>query len=230
MTIEQLIYMGKRYSKHEFEAFQTKNFRPDEMLLFSLALVRDGGRVEAGSLLKIIIDILLSFEKNTIDYAIVGHTASALHGRPLVTADVDLLIDYDEKSAGLISRICSKAGFRVLESDLIQALKDGTHVSGISKKRQSIRLDLVPAFNKSRKDQIERRRKIKVMRKNVYIASNEDLIAYFILFDRLDDARFMLQKYQKKLDMRMLNRVCRELGVSRRLFHILKQVKRGSPR
>lgn len=229
MAIEQLIYKGKRYSKHEFEAFQTRNFRSGEVLLLSLGLLRDGGRLEAVSILRIVIGILLSFEKNNIRYAIVGHIASVIHGRPLVTADVDLLVDYNEKSAGLISRICSKGGFSVLESDLIDALKDGTHVTGISKKRQPIRLDLVPAFNKSRKEQLKRRRKIKLMGKKVYIASNEDLIAYFILFNRLDDARFMLQKYRKKLDMLMLKRISRELKVTRRLFHIVKQVRNHAP-
>jgi len=229
LTIEQLIYRGKRYLKHEFEALQTRNLRSGEMLLLSLKL-RDGERLDAVSIARPIIGILLSFEKNNIRYAIVGHIASVIHGRPLVTADVDLLIDYNEKSASIISRICSRNGFHVLESDLVDALKDGTHVTGISKKRQPIRLDLIPAFNRSRKEQLNRRRKIKLLGKRIYIASNEDLIAYFIVFDRLDDVRFMLEKYHKKLDMQMLKRICRELNVARRLSQIVKQVKNYMPR
>ncbi len=224
MAIEQLIYKGKRYSKHGFEAFQTRNLRSGEMLFRSLKFSSGGKHLEARSIVRTILGLLLSFEKCKIRYAIVGHIASVIHGRPLATSDVDLLIDYNEKNANMISKICAKYGFRVLESDLIDALKDGTHVTGISKKRQPIRLDLVPAFNKSREKQLKRRRKIKVMKEKIYIASNEDLIAYFIAFDRLDDARFMLQKYRKRLDMRMLRRICEGLSVTRKLSRIVKQV------
>ncbi len=224
MAIEQLIYRGKRYSKHEFETFQTRNLRSGEMLFLSLELLSGDKHLEASSIVRAILGLLLSFEKSKIRYAIVGHIASVIHGRPLVTSDVDLLIEYDEKNASMISKICAKYGFSVLESDLIDALKDGTHVTGVSKKRQPVRLDLVPAFNKARKEQLRRRRKIKVMKKKIYIASNEDLIAYFVAFDRLDDARFMLQKYRKKLDMRMLQHICRGLNVSRKLSHVIKQV------
>ncbi|MEM2865796.1 MAG: hypothetical protein QW098_01455 [Candidatus Hadarchaeales archaeon] len=77
---------------------------------------------------------------------------------------------------------------------------------------------------------LERRKKVRVGGIQVYIASAEDTLAHKLRVggeQDLKDAEGIFIRQRGRLDMRYLERVCREMGVWRELAKLKRRVGRG---
>ena len=58
------------------------------------------------------LDVFREFEQRDIRYLVVGALAMNLHGAPRMTADLDILADFEEKNLSRVIAALKELGFR----------------------------------------------------------------------------------------------------------------------
>jgi predicted nucleotidyltransferase len=87
-------------------------------------------------------DAVRAFDREAVDYVLIGGQASAVHGRPRASGDVDLLVTPQDARRALTA--LADAGFATEETNphwLFKAVKDGVLVDLLFKMKGDIYLD-----------------------------------------------------------------------------------------
>ena len=168
--------------------------------------------------------------RENIDYVVVGGLAVNFHGLPRTTMDMDLILQISEDEIPKLAEFLARKGFQVSASGLKRAFEEKTHCT-IPDKRSMFRLDIKGIYSEADRRTFERRILFKYKGTKIYIAAAEDLIASKLLYggeQDLKDAEGIYIRQLGKLDMKYLERICREMGVSGELAKIRRKVKSGS--
>lgn len=102
----------------------------------------EGWAVDEPAFLRVAGEAIAAIERREIPYAFIGGIASALHGRPRWTHDVDLLVRPED--AGRALEALAEAGFATQRTDdfwLFKGIKEGVLVDVIFRSTGDIYLD-----------------------------------------------------------------------------------------
>ena len=106
------------------------------------AAVHDGSTADLDTVAAVLADAVRAIEAHGVPYVLLGGLASALHGRPRCSNDVDLFVM--PESAPLALDALAEAGFRTERTNpawLFKAFRDGVLVDLLFKARGDIYLD-----------------------------------------------------------------------------------------
>jgi len=158
-------------------------------------------------------------DRESIGYVMVGGLVVNFHGLPRTTMDIDLILQIKEEDMPKLAEFLSRNDFFVSVEDLRRALKERSHCT-VQDKRSMFRLDIRGIYNEMDKRTFERRTSFKYKGTEIYMASAEDTIANKLLFGSeqdLKDAEGIYIRQLGKLDMKYLEKICREMGVEEEL-------------
>lgn len=227
---EVLIWRGMWRTKFEIEDTQTRHLNPEERLtlmfsLFNFFSSLGGASISLDSkkLVEIIAKLAQNLNKSGFSYAIIGNAAAAIYGRPLSTADVDILIDYHADEAEKLSKTIVKAGFDVNVNDLKQALSNKAHATALLKPLPYFRLDIIPIRSERERREVKEAKSVDIIGIKVKVATIEDLIPYLILYERFESAAFLITKYSKGLDWKHVRVLSKKLGVYNKLKELMRK-------
>ncbi len=156
-----------------------------------------------------------------IEYFVYGGVAASILGYPRFTMDVDVVIKIKNENMESFLHSAKKHGFDVrLERDLIRL-----QTSKVLKlKKDDYSVDFVVGEIFFDESAFRRKRKVQVDRKNIFIASSEDLILYKLISKRhidLADIERVLFANKKNLDRRYLTAMAEKLSEELDMPHIL---------
>jgi len=175
-----------------------------------------------------IIKLLCSYlDEKEIRYALVGGVTLPLLGAPRSTADIDIIVDIREEQVGGLTDFLASKGFFASEQDLLAALEEKSHCT-IEDKDSPYRIDLKGAYSTREKETLEHAKQLEVLGIRVWMQDAEDGIAHKLLYGTEQDKRDAMTIYVRqlpRLDMSRLERLCKELGVSKELEEIKEEAK-----
>ncbi len=167
------------------------------------------------------------FNKEGIEYSLVGGATLPLLGAPRSTFDVDVIARINKSHVpGLVKYLKSK-DFLASEADIVAALNEKTHCT-IDYKEPPYRIDLRGAYGTGEDWTINRSKELKYLGMKVRVQSPEDAIANKLLFggeQQFEDALAIYVRQLPSLDTEYLKEVCTKLGVSGRLKEIFSKAK-----
>jgi len=150
---------------------------------------------------KLIEKIAKEFQKNKIDYMIIGGQAVLIYGEPRLTKDIDITIGANIDKYRDILNIVQNLNLKILPKDPYKFVKD-TMVLPLLDEETGFRIDLIFSSSEYEKEALKRVKKIKIGDTYVNYVSVEDLIIYKIISGRerdLEDLKTILIK-NKKID------------------------------
>ena len=174
-----------------------------------------------------VIDVL---EELSIPYMITGSVASMAYGKPRLTLDMDVVVNF---SSGIAEGFCKKFGddFYADLNSVLNAIKGQGHFNIIHVPSGS-KID----FYQLKKDEISQemfRRRNKESfdeKRMVFFSSPEDVIINKLIFydegkseTQLSDIRGMLRVSGDKLDISYIDRMTKEL----RLYKYWEEIRLG---
>lgn len=168
------------------------------------------------------------FDKENIKYVIVGGLAAIFYGVPRTTMDLDLILHIPEEKIDKFIKFFQKNDFFADKWDLEQSLKEKSHCT-IEDKESLLRLDIKGVYTDFDQKTLERRIPFEYKGKKVYITSAEDTIANKLLFGReqdIKDVEGIFVRQEEKLDMDLLKKRCKELGVEEEFLEMKKRVEK----
>ncbi len=131
----------------------------------------------------IALRVIAIFEALDIAYAVGGAIASAVHGEPRFTEDVDIAADIRERHvAGLIARL--REAFLVPEEQLHRAVRDGTSFSVIHAAAVRKVDVFVVGTQPLRRGQLERRQLVDLGSAQLHVVSPEDIVLQKLIWYR----------------------------------------------
>lgn len=173
-----------------------------------------------------IVELVSAFlNKNKIPYVIVGSVSVAAWGSPRTSYDVDIMIMLEGNIKKFVNFL-KKSNFSTTVEDVKAALKERSHFT-VFDNLSVFRLDVKGIYTDFDRKTLERRRKVKLFNRYVWVCSPEDLILVKLDFGSekdLNDAEGVLVR-QKKLDMNYLQKGAKDLGVYGRLKKLMKETK-----
>jgi len=177
--------------------------------------------------LKALKEAIKVIKELKVDYCLFGGLAIAAYKRIRATMDVDLMVDISEKQfADFISGL-EKRGFKFDHKKGIIKIGNFEILRFIYTDKESqidVFVDCVNIKTEFQKEVLSRKQNLDILGTRVNIASCEDLILLKILAARpLDkvDAQVLIAENVKDIDRNYLKKWARELGVERRLQHML---------
>lgn len=200
--VRDLHYVGgKPYTKYEVERLQSK-INP------------------YSSIDKEMIEVLkkISAALTGMRYCVVGRAAVAIYGRPIVTRNIDILIDISGASENVVVEALKKTG---VSRDDVKYLMRGNHIT-VVKPQWKHRIYLIPAVDKAQIMQIENARKMNIMGVEISLSSPEELIAYLVLYGRPEDAAYLITNM--KIDGKRLAIISSLLGVEKEVGELIRKV------
>ncbi|MDI6655313.1 MAG: hypothetical protein QME59_05440 [Candidatus Hydrothermarchaeota archaeon] len=163
-----------------------------------------------------------------IDYAIVGGIAVASWGNIRTTRDVDVIMALEEKKIRKLVNALKTENFSISEKDVRDSLKEKTHFT-IFDKLSEYRIDAKGAYGEKEIRTLKTKKSVYFGELKGYVASPEDTIANKLAFGSeqdIKDAEGIYVRRMKKLDMRYLEKICRETGVYDDFLEMKKRVKK----
>ena len=148
---------------------------------------------------KLIEKIAKEFQKNKIDYMIIGGQAVLIYGEPRLTKDIDITIGANIDKYRDILNIVQNLNLKILPKDPYKFVKD-TMVLPLLDEETGFRIDLIFSSSEYEKEALKRVKKIKIGDTYVNYVSVEDLIIYKIISGRerdLEDLKTILIKNKK---------------------------------
>ena len=181
---------------------------------------------------KLLKKIALEFEKNNIDYMIIGGQAVLIYGEPRLTKDIDITIGADIDRFKDILKIAKRINLKILPKDPYDFVKE-TMVLPLLDEKTGIRIDLIFSFSEYEKEALKRVNKIKISDFYFNYVSVEDLIIQKIISARerdIEDIRIVMMR-NKKIDekyiLKWLSEFEKTLNVKlKEIFERLKKEKR----
>jgi len=225
--MERAYYRGRLVDKITLEIHQTKDLSPEDMLdvminfhKFLSSLRKDDCSWD--KLKEIFLSLIRKLNEGKIRYAITGGFAVVMYGRPRTTIDVDIIVDISNfTELNKFLEIARSVGFVVSNYDFMLAFKERSRATGIHSEVPLFRLDVVFADELDR-ERLRRAKAYHVECTPVRLIRVEDLIPYLILYDRRDDALFLLKKYRKTIDLDLVKSLCKRLRIYERLKEFLQ--------
>lgn len=162
-----------------------------------------------------------------IDYVIVGGIAVAGWGNIRTTRDVDVIMAIESGRAKEMVGALKKRGFSVSVKDILSALEEKNHFT-IFDERSEYHVDAKGVYGERELRTMRTKKKVKIKGVNMYIASAEDTIANKLVFGSeqdLKDAEGIYIRQLGKLDMKYLEKICREMRVEGELAELERRAE-----
>jgi len=164
-------------------------------------------------------------EKAKIDYLLIGGVAVGVWGRPRITNDIDFIIFISRKE---IKRITKEAYNSDLEfKEMPHPHLRKTFVYRVSK--GVYHADFIVASTEFEKTALQRKVKVKIYNKDVFVPTKEDLLLLKIIAGRaidIFDAENIALRYKGKLDEKYLLSWAQRLSDEAEDLRIYKEIKR----
>lgn len=138
------------------------------------------------------------FERNNLDYMIIGGQAVLIYGEPRLTKDIDITIDGGVEKYDLIVKIAKNLKLKILPDNPLEFVKS-TMVLPILDEKTGLRIDIIFSYSLYEKQALKRVNKVKINDTTINYASVEDLIIHKIISGRerdLEDVKNILLKNQ----------------------------------
>jgi hypothetical protein len=162
-----------------------------------------------------------------IDYALLGGIAVSIYSAPRMTQDIDINIVLNMEDTAEFLRKARKYGFRPIPTDINKFIKEtGVIPMKFSKRGIIGRFDFIIAQNPIEFAGIQRARFKKIYGVKLKIVTAEDLLLHKLLSDRpidREDARGILLRQGKKLDMRYITAWLKKIAKSSFARRLLKE-------
>ena len=175
---------------------------------------------------EVVKEVARILEELDIDYVIVGGIAVAAWGNIRTTRDVDVIMALERGKVEKLVRAFKRRGFSVNRSDILNSLKEKSHFT-IFDERSEYHIDAKGVYGERESRSLKTRKKIEIDGTAVYIASAEDTLANKLFFGSeqdLRDAEGIYIRQLGKLNMKYLERICREMGIKKELAQLKKRV------
>jgi hypothetical protein len=176
-------------------------------------------------MLREIVEIL---NKTNINYVIVGGIAVSSWGNVRTTRDVDIILLLNEENLKKLVKVLKDSNFLITEEDIRIAIKEKSHFT-IFDKLSIYHIDAKGVYGIKESESLRNKRKISLDGLDCWIASPEDTIANKLLFGReqdIKDAEGIYVRQLKRLDMELLEKRCKELGVWGEFLDMKKKVEK----
>lgn len=171
------------------------------------------------TLSELLADVVRRLEDAHIAYMVTGSVASAFHGEPRATRDLDIVIDPGTETLAALVEGLLAAGFYVGRDAAFIALRERTQFNALGP--DATKVDFI--LRKDRpfsREEFERRRPADLLGTPAFIASVEDMIIakleWSVPFDsdrQLRDVASMLAVSRDAVDRGYIDRWVRALGL-----------------
>ena len=166
-------------------------------------------------------------------YLLVGGLAAGFLGEARVTNDADFIVSINKKKLKSLLKVARKKGFDFPKEKLWEIFS----LRGVFRLFYGgLWVDFIRASINLEKEAFQRKRKVKLMRKEVFIPSPEDLILFKIIPARdidLVDIKRILTRWWDKLDRKYIEKWAMKISdeaedtrVYNRLKKIMKEVEK----
>lgn len=78
---------------------------------------------------ELLVIICRYFNENNVPFMVIGGVAILYQGRFRTTEDIDIVIIHEKLDTGSFTRYCKNNGLSIEEHELVEGLKEGSHVS-----------------------------------------------------------------------------------------------------
>ena len=181
----------------------------------------------------LLVDIANILDRLNIPYMITGGMAVFVWGRPRFTADIDIVVELKSEDVNNLEKALmalSEVGY-VDKNSIERALMRYGEFNFIDGKT-GVKVDFwVLSRNSFDSGRLKRRINRKILNKNVYFISPEDLILSKLRWYKqaessrhLEDIESIL-KIQKKLDLRYIRKWAKEQSTIKIFERLLKKIK-----
>ena len=163
---------------------------------------------------KLITKIARHLDKENIPYMLIGGQAVLLYGMVRLTEDIDITLGVDTDKLNLMKKLLKEIKL-VIPKNIDDAFIKKTNVLVGIDKATGIRIDFIFSFTPYEKQALKRARIVRLNNYNVSFASCEDTIIHKIFASRprdLEDARILLKKNMKALDIAYIKKWLREFS------------------
>jgi len=178
---------------------------------------------------KLITKIARHLDKNNIPYMLIGGQAVLLYGMVRLTEDIDITLGVDIDKLSLMKKLLKEIKLAIPKNIDDAFVKKTNVLVGIDK-ATGIRIDFIFSFTPYEKRALERARIVRLNNYNVSFASCDDTIIHKIFAGRprdLEDARILLKKNMKALDIAYIKKWLREFSdiAGRNLVRELEKIE-----
>lgn len=171
----------------------------------------------------VLLEVLKFLRNKKIPHLLIGALAVGLWARPRTTLDIDLLISVSPENLDALVEAAPAAGFEVDqrwgdENPLLRRQQ-------IRIRMGSVLVDLRRAEGPFERNILQRRRRKRLGKSTVWVASPEDLILMKLRVGRprdFEDASALVLNCDKLIDRDYLSSQARQLGLGEELRFILK--------
>ncbi|MDI6735431.1 MAG: nucleotidyltransferase [bacterium] len=179
-------------------------------------------------LAQIIPKLHLVLDRLCLKYMLVGGMATDYYGFPRATFDVDISFILEPEDVARFVEVVKENGFDVNLKEVETMVKIGNRFI-IEDNESLFRVDFWLAKNEYELVSLNRRRRCKILGKQVWIISPEDLILNKLLAGRskdIEDALGILKRQEGNLEKNYLLIWAERLQVSEQLQEIRGEIKK----
>jgi len=147
------------------------------------------------------------FEKNKIDYMIIGGQALLIYGEPRLTKDIDITIGATIEKLEDILKIAKNLKLKILPQNPYNFVKE-TMVLPLLDEKTGLRVDLIFSYSNYEKEALKRVNKVEISGVYANYVSVEDLIIHKIISGRerdIEDLKSIIRK-NKNIDEKYILR------------------------
>ncbi|MEW6026363.1 MAG: DUF6036 family nucleotidyltransferase [Planctomycetota bacterium] len=144
--------------------------------------------------------------ENKIPYVTIGGLASDVWGRPRKTLDIDIVVQIGPEKAESFLNLAEKYHFRF---DYPTALKQITNMGMCRLFYGDYHSDIIMGYSEFEQGVFDRKRKVRILGRDVWVASPEDVILYKLLSNRpidQSDVENIVAAQGSKLDVGYLKK------------------------
>jgi len=172
---------------------------------------------------RISIDLI---EASKVDYLIIGGVAVGVWGNIRVTEDLDLMIFIPRAKVRNLLKNAKSLGFEFNEKDVVAQAK----LVGVFKIfYKNYHLDFLIASIDFERSALERKKKVRIFNKDVFIPSKEDLLLLKIIPGRskdIVDAESIVNRQKGNLDIKYLETWTQKLSDEAQGMRIWNELQR----
>jgi len=169
---------------------------------------------------KLVLSFVPLLEKLKIKYTIVSGYVAILFGRSRTTEDIDIIVEnFGEEKFQKFWMLMSKNFYCINTNDWKEAFHN-FFIEGLplrfARKSFIPNIELKREKNEIDKITLEKRKKVKINNKTIYISPLELQIAYKMFLGSLkdmEDAKFLFELFRKKIDKKALLKFLKVLRV-----------------
>jgi len=165
--------------------------------------------------------LISSLNKLNLRYAFTGAFAVSYYGFPRLSADIDILIEKNEKKLLRLVSFLHDCGYDVVKTDVLKAIEECSHFPVFFRGNMFPYCDFKVACEK---DELSSIRNFKVLNYHgvkCRIVSVEDLIVKKLEWNDVKDVEVILIRC-KEIDMKKLEEKAKQKSVYKKLRKLLK--------